>query len=98
MGYNIGRTALRRRLMKYKDVETGWVTVFEAANIDEANIVKGMLESADIPVFLEREAIGAVYKLSVGPLSEVAVKVPGDQAARASQLLQSSACGLGPEE
>ncbi len=84
--------------MNYKDVEGGWVTVFEAANIDEANIVKGLLEAADIPVYLEREAIGAIYKLSVGPLSEVAVKVPKDKAAKASQLLQSTAYGAAPED
>ncbi len=83
--------------MKYQDVE-GWVTVFEATNIDEANIIKGMLEAADVPVFLEREAIGAIYKVSVGPLSEVAVKVPQNKAAKASQLLQESKFGVMPEE
>jgi hypothetical protein len=83
--------------MKYQDIDS-WVTVFEAANIDEANIVKGMLEASEIPVFLEREAIGSVYKLSIGPLSEVAVKVPKNQAAKAGQLLQATQFGVMPEE
>ncbi|MBS4023836.1 MAG: DUF2007 domain-containing protein [Dethiobacter sp.] len=83
--------------MQNQDFES-WVTVFEASNIDEANIVKGMLEASDIPVFLEREAVGAIYRLSVGPLSEVAVKVPKNNAARASQLLQSTHFGVMPEE
>lgn len=75
-----------------------WVTVFEAANIDEANIVKGLLEAAELPVILEREAIGAIYGIAVGPLSEVAVKVPPDLAERAIQLLQSAPFGEVPEE
>lgn len=83
--------------MKYQGIDN-WVTVFEAANIDEANIVKGMLEASQIPVVLAREAAGAIYGLSVGPLSEVAVKVPKEMASRASQLLQSTPYGVMPEE
>jgi len=83
--------------MKPGEIES-WVTVFEASNIDEANIVKGLLEAAELPVILEREAIGAIYALTVGPLSEVAVKVPRDLAERAVQLLQAAPFGVVPEE
>ncbi len=83
--------------MKPGEIDS-WVTVFEAATIDEANIVKGLLESAEVPVILEREAIGAIYALTVGPLSEIAVKVPPDLAERALQLLQSAPYGVVPEE
>lgn len=82
--------------MGYQESEK-WVTVFEANNIDEANLVKAMLESAAIPVILEREAAGAVYRISVGPLSEVVVKVPPQRADEAMQLLASTPFGM-PEE
>ena len=83
--------------MKSQELE-GWVTIFEAANIDEANIIKGLLEAAEFPVILEREIIGAIYGLSVGPLSEVAVKVPQEWAARAVQLLKTAPFGEVTEE
>jgi hypothetical protein len=82
--------------MKYEE-EDNWVTVFEAANIDEANIVKSMLEASEIPVILEREAAGVIYGLSIGPLSEVAVKVPKKLAPLAAQLLQNTSFTI-PEE
>lgn len=83
--------------MKSREIDS-WATVFEAANIDEANIVKGLLELAELPVILEREAVAAIYGLAVGPLSEVAVKVPQELAERALQLLQSAPYGVVPEE
>jgi len=46
-------------------------------------------------VILEREAVGAIYGLSVGPLSEVLVRVPKDKAASAVQVLNAAAI---PEE
>jgi hypothetical protein len=83
--------------MKYEGLDT-WVSVFEAANIDEANIVKGLLKVSDIPVHLEREAAGSIYGLTAGPLSEVVVKVPKEMASLATQLLQSTPFSVVPEE
>lgn len=82
--------------MRYQESEK-WVTVFEANTIDEAELVKALLESASIPVILEREAAGAIYRLTVGPLSEVAVKVPRQRADEAAQLLAATPFGM-PEE
>lgn len=54
--------------MKYVAVcVTGWM---------EAQIIKGRLESAGIPVFLRYEAIGRVYGLTVDGIGKVEILVP----------------------
>jgi hypothetical protein len=95
MGYNKGKLfPKRRRLMKYQGIDN-WVSVFEAATVDEASIIKGMLEASSIPVILDREAAGAEF--AADSPSEVVVKVPREQVARAARLLQSTPYGV-PEE
>lgn len=73
--------------MKYQGIDS-WVSIFNAANIDEAKIVKGMLEAAKVPVVLDGEAL-ASSGLDESVESEVAVKVPKEMAPKAIQLLQN---------
>ncbi|EEG77354.1 hypothetical protein [Dethiobacter alkaliphilus] len=79
--------------MTYQDIEN-WVSIFEAATVDEAGIIKGMLEASKIPVVLDRETVNSPADLSE---YEVVVKVPKEMAARAAQLLQATPYGV-PEE
>lgn len=55
-----------------------------------AEIIKGKLEAAGIPVLLEHESIGAIYGLVVAGLGEVRVKVPKALAEEALELLRES--------
>lgn len=72
--------------MKYQGIDS-WVSIFNAANIDEAKIVKGMLEAAKVPVVLDGEAL-ASSGLDESVESEVAVKVLKEMVPKAIQLLQ----------
>ena len=64
------------------------VVVFRAAGLSEAEIIKGFLESVEIPVHLSYESAGAVYGLTVDGLGEVRVKVPAEFAPVALELLE----------
>jgi hypothetical protein len=63
------------------------IVVFRAAGLSEAEIVKGFLESEEIPATLSYESAGAVYGLTVDGLGEVRVEVPSAYAAVAWRLL-----------
>ena len=64
------------------------VVVFRAAGMSEAEIIKGLLESAEIPVHLSYESAGVVYGLTVDGLGEVRVQVPAEFAPLALELLE----------
>jgi len=55
-----------------------------------AEMIKGKLESAGIPVLLDYESIGRVYGIIVDGLGEVRVKVPAALAEEALELLTES--------
>jgi hypothetical protein len=80
--------------MKYQGVDS-WVPIFEAPTVDEAYVIKGMLEASKIPVILDRET--AMLGEADGSGSEVLVKVPTEKVARAAQVLQSTPYGV-PEQ
>lgn len=99
----IGRWALRVPWLKSERVEvaeeTGeraggpgdqspYVTVYVAASLPEAHIVKGKLEVEDIPVLLRYESGGTVFGLVGGGLGSVEVQVPQPLEERARTLLQ----------
>ncbi|GFN24048.1 MAG: DUF2007 domain-containing protein [Thermoanaerobacteraceae bacterium] len=64
-----------------------WVVVAATLPV-EASLMKGLLESAGIPVRLRGEAIGRLYGLNLGPLGEVEVLVPEGKAAQAREILE----------
>lgn len=64
------------------------VEVYRAANELEAHVVKGLLESNDIPVMLAGESLGTRLGVTVGRLAEVRVMVPALLAPRALELLE----------
>ncbi len=68
----------------------GLTLVHRAAGILQAEVIKGQLETAGIPVILDYESLGRVYGITVDGLGEVRVLVPDDRAEDARQLLGAS--------
>ncbi len=71
------------------DVEQEPVVVWQAANLMEAEIVKGRLESEGIPAIVRGEALGAIYGLTTGSLAATNVLVPAALAEKASEILNA---------
>lgn len=63
-------------------------TVYTAQGHLVAEVIKGKLESAGIPVLLDYESIGQVYGITVDGLGEVRVRVPEELAEEALELLK----------
>lgn len=66
------------------------VQVYRAAGGVVANILKGKLEEAGIPVLLKYESLGSVVGVTVDGLGEVRIMVPKRFEELAKQLLDSS--------
>lgn len=64
------------------------VQVWSCQGWDLAQIYKGKLEAAEIPVLLKYESAGLVYGLTVDGLGEVRIFVPAEYADEARQVLQ----------
>jgi hypothetical protein len=64
------------------------VTVFISQGMLTAQVVRGKLESAGIPVLLKYEAIGQIIGLTVDGLGRVEVQVPEEFEADARYLLE----------
>jgi hypothetical protein len=65
------------------------VVVWEAANLMEAQIVKGRLESEGIPAIFRGEALGSIYGFTTGGLAATDVLVPAALAEKAVEILHS---------
>ena len=63
------------------------VTVYHSAGMLSAEVVKGKLESAGIPVMLKYEAAGQLFGLTVDGLGMVDVQVPEEFAEDAAALV-----------
>jgi len=65
--------------------------VYRTAGMLQAEVIKGRLESAGIPVLLDYESLGRVLGITIDGLGEVRVLVPDERAEDARQLLEYSA-------
>ena len=63
------------------------VIVWEAANLMEAEIVKGRLEAEGIPALIRGDAAGTIFGLTAGELAKADVLVPAALAERAAEIL-----------
>ena len=63
------------------------ITVYESQGMLAAQVVKGKLESAGIPVLLKYESAGQVFGLTVDGLGRVGVQVPEKYEAEALALV-----------
>lgn len=66
---------------------TPWVTVAVNLVPAEAMIIKGRLESEDIPAIVQQESAGIALGLTVGPMGFARVLVPEPLADRARAIL-----------
>jgi len=64
-----------------------WEVAHVAAGMINAQIVAGRLETEDIPVRLQYEAVGVIYGLTVDGLGEVKVLVPAGYIKKALEVL-----------
>lgn len=64
---------------------TPWVTVYNAANLEEAHIVMGALEASNIPAVLRRESTSSLF--GAVSLGGVDVQVPPERAEEALTVL-----------
>lgn len=65
------------------------VEVYKAQNHMEAQVIKGLLESFDIPCFLKSNAAPSVHLFTVDGMAEVKVMVVADMADEARELIVS---------
>lgn len=70
--------------------QPGLVEVLVTSGLLQAEIIKGKLESNDIPVLLQYESLGPVMGLTVDGLGQVRVLVPEEKAEIARILLEES--------
>ncbi len=70
--------------------QPGLVQVYVTSGLLQAQIIKGKLETNDIPVLLEYESLGPVMGLTVDGLGQVRVLVPEEKAETARALLEES--------
>jgi len=76
----------------------GMTLVCRTAGLLQAEVIKGRLESAGIPVMLDYESAGRVLGITVSGLGEVRVLVPDERAEDARELLSTSASDEAAEE
>jgi Putative prokaryotic signal transducing protein len=74
------------------------VTVYISQGMLSAEVVRGKLATAGIPVLLKYEAIGQIIGITVDGLGRVEVQVPEEYANEAEELLQEEEAGPEPEE
>lgn len=63
------------------------VSIYSAAGLLEADMLKGFLEAQGLKVFLSQESVGRTLGLSAGTLGRVNVMVPEEQVDEAKALL-----------
>ncbi len=64
-----------------------WVVVSYPKTPAEASIVKGLLESEGIPVFVQQEAIGKVHGITMDGLGQIKILVPAGRKHEAEEIL-----------
>ena len=63
--------------------------VYFARNAMEAQVIKGLLESFDIPCFLKSNAAPSVHIFTMDGMAEVRIMVPAALADEAKELIVS---------
>jgi hypothetical protein len=69
------------------------VEVYKAANDMEAQVIRSLLESYDIPCFLKSNAAPSVHLFTVDGMAEVKILVLDSMAERAKELIVSDRDG-----
>ena len=66
------------------------VEVYHASNSMEAQVIKGLLESYDIPCFLKSNAAPSVHIFTMDGMAEVKIMVLESLAPRARELINKN--------
>ena len=69
------------------------VEVYKARSDMEAQVIRGLLESYDIPCFLKSNAAPSVHLFTVDGMAEVRILVMDSMADRAKELIVSDRNG-----
>ena len=69
------------------------VEVYKARNNMEAQVIKGLLESYDVPCFLKSNAAPSVHMFTINGMAEVKIMVLESLADRARELILSEENG-----
>lgn len=64
------------------------VEVYKAANEMEAQVIKGLLESYEIPCFLKSNAAPSVHMFTINGMGEVKVMVLDSDVEKTRQLIK----------
>jgi hypothetical protein len=67
-----------------------WINIHTAPNMVEAHLIRGKLESENIPTMLKYESVGQIYGITVDGLSEVQIFVPKELQKEAAQLIMNN--------
>jgi len=70
-----------------------WEVVEEVSGDIQAEIIRGLLEANEIPVWLSQEGAGKVYSVGIGALGKVQILVPSDVSDRARAILEDYRLG-----
>ena len=65
------------------------VEVYKARGELEAQVIKGLLESHDIPCLFQSNTASSVHAFAIDGLGEVRVMVPEDMADKARELIKA---------
>jgi hypothetical protein len=87
--FRLVKAQKRRKFMKAE----AWEVVDEVAGDLQAEIIRSLLESYGIQVWLSQEGAGRVYQMSVGTLGRAQILVPGNQLDEARQVLKKYYAG-----
>lgn len=68
---------------------TDLVTVYTTQGLLRANVIRGALESAGIPVMLRYESVGPAIGLTVDGIGRVEIRVPEEWEQEARDLLRA---------
>jgi hypothetical protein len=67
--------------------EENWELVYETNDSVEAELLRGLLEANQVPVFLSQEGAGKAYGLTIGRLGRVQILVPESKGEQARQMI-----------
>jgi hypothetical protein len=74
------------RFLRRRPAQKEWTVVAHATGLIEAEIIAGLLRTAEIPYLIRQESVGRVLGLTIG-LGMVTVLVPSQYEAEALALL-----------
>jgi len=73
----------------HTEQNVGLTTVYTASGMLHAMVIRGVLESAGIPVMLSYESVGPTYGITIGNIGQVRVMVPNEWGDEAEDLLNA---------